>query len=85
MYDIGYKTQFCMTDLDFWNRSGRENAQFIAILYNDGGMTCNFTPFLTVFQSYKDDGLIIMKGCAQWNSVLYKTDLENYSRLNRSV
>ena len=26
-------------------------------------MTCDFTPFSTVFQSYQDDGLMIMKGC----------------------
>ena len=28
-------------------------------------MTCNFTSFLTVFQSYQKDGRVIMKGsCA---------------------
>ena len=32
-------------------------------------MTCNFTSFLTVFQSYQDDVWMIMKGCVQWNSV----------------
>ena len=26
-----------------------------------------FTPFSAVFQSYQDDGQIIMKGCVQWN------------------
>ena len=35
----------------------------------DGWMTCNFTSFLTVFQSYQDDVWMIMKGCVQWNSV----------------
>ena len=35
----------------------------------DGWMTCDFTSFLTVFQSYQDDGWMIMKGCVQWNSV----------------
>ena len=35
----------------------------------DGWMTCDFTSFSTVFQSYQDDGQIIMKGCVQWNSV----------------
>ena len=31
----------------------------------DGWMTCDFTSFSTVFQSYQDDGRIIMKGCVQ--------------------
>ena len=35
----------------------------------DGWMTCDFTFFLTVFQSYQDDVRMIMKGCVQWNSV----------------
>ena len=35
----------------------------------DGWMTCNFTSFLTVFQSYQDDVGMIMRGCVQWNSV----------------
>ena len=35
----------------------------------DGWMTCDFTSFLTVFQSYQDDFWMIMKGCVQWNSV----------------
>ena len=26
-------------------------------------------PFSTVFQSYQDDGRLIMKGCVQWNSI----------------
>ena len=28
-----------------------------------GWMTCNFMSFSTVFQSYQDDGQMIMKGC----------------------
>ena len=32
-------------------------------------MTCDFTSFLTVFQSYQDDVWMIVKGCVQWNSV----------------
>ena len=32
-------------------------------------MTCNFTSFLTVTQSYQDDVWMIMEGCVQWNSV----------------
>ena len=30
-------------------------------------MTCDFTSFSTVFQSYQDDGQLIIKGCVQWN------------------
>ena len=36
----------------------------------DGWMTCDFTSFTTVFQSYQDDERLIMKGCVQW-SYLY--------------
>ena len=32
-------------------------------------MTCDFMSFSTVFQSYQDDGQMIMKGCVQWNPV----------------
>ena len=32
------------------------------ILGMDGWMTCDFTFFSTVFQSYQDDGRLIMKG-----------------------
>ena len=32
----------------------------------DGWMTCNFTSFLTVCQSYQDDERLIMKGCVHW-------------------
>ena len=32
-----------------------------------GWMTCDFTSFSTVFQSYQDDRQMIMKGCVQWN------------------
>ena len=32
-------------------------------------MTCDFTSFSTVFQSYQDDDRLIIKGCAQWNPV----------------
>ena len=31
-------------------------------------MMCDFTSFSTVFQSYQDDGRMIMKGCVQWNT-----------------
>ena len=29
--------------------------------------TCHFTSFLTAFQSYPDDGRVVMKGCVQWD------------------
>ena len=43
----------------------------------DGWMTCDFTSFSTVFQSYQDDGRMIMKYCVQWNPVCdWKAGLE---------
>ena len=33
----------------------------------DGWMSCHFSSFSTVFQSYHDDDRTIMKGCVQWN------------------
>ena len=35
----------------------------------EGLMTCNFTSFSKVFQSYQDNGWIMIKGCVQWNLV----------------
>ena len=35
----------------------------------DGWMICDFTSFLTLFQSYQDDVWMIMKGCVQWHSI----------------
>ena len=32
-------------------------------------MTCDFTSFSTVFESYQDDGRKMMKGCVQWNLI----------------
>ena len=40
----------------------------------DGWMTYDFTFFSTVFQSYQDDGMMIMKGCIQWNCVYGSED-----------
>ena len=37
-------------------------------------MTCDFTSFSTVFQSYQDDGQMIKKGCVQWNLVYGRED-----------
>ena len=36
----------------------------------DGQVTCNFTSFSTVFQSYQDDRQVIMKGFVQWNLLM---------------
>ena len=33
----------------------------------DGLVSCDFTSFSTVFQSYQDDWRMIMKGSMQWN------------------
>ena len=35
----------------------------------DECMACDFTSFSTVFQSYQDDGRLIMKGYVQWKLV----------------
>ena len=37
----------------------------------DGWMNCDISSFSTVYQSYQDDGWVIMKGCVtvQWNPV----------------
>ena len=35
----------------------------------DVWMTCDFVSFSTVFQSYQDNGQVIMKGCVQWHLV----------------
>ena len=32
-----------------------------------GQKTCDFKAFSTVFQSYQDNGQMIMKDCVQWN------------------
>ena len=38
----------------------------ITPIRQDGWMTCDFTSFSTVFQSYQANGRVIMKGCVQW-------------------
>ena len=32
-------------------------------------MVCDFTSLSTLFQSYQNDGRVIMKSCVQWNPV----------------
>ena len=45
------------------------NAKTQTLQEDDGWMEYGFTSFLTVFQSYQDDGKLIIKGCMQWNSI----------------
>ena len=37
--------------------------------YTDGWVTCDFMSFQTVFQLYRDNGQILMKGFVQWNPI----------------
>ena len=48
-------------------------------------MTCDFTSFLTVFQSYQDDVWMIMKGCVQWNSIYGWKDFTSSKDRTRSA
>ena len=41
---------------------------------NQGWISCHFTFFQTVFQSYQDDEGMMMKGCVKWNTVYDKED-----------
>ena len=41
-------------------------------------MTCDFTSFSTVIQSYQDDVHVIRKGCVQWNPVYDRKDPRLY-------
>ena len=45
------------------------------VLLLDEWMTCDFMSFSTVFQSYQDNGRLIMNGCVQWNSIYGCEDL----------
>ena len=40
----------------------------------NGWMICDFTSFSTVFQSYQDDGQMIMKDCVPWNSFFFMVE-----------
>ena len=47
-------------------KHGNEHTHLKSLsLSMDGWMACDFTSFSTVFQSYQDDGRLIMKGCVQ--------------------
>ena len=37
----------------------------------------DFMSFLTVFQSYQDDGTLIMNGCVQWKLVYFWKDFNH--------
>ena len=60
------KTGGSMPTLFFILMSTRSGLSFG---WMDGWMTCDFTSFLTVFQSYQEDVWMIMKGSVQWNSI----------------
>ena len=53
-------TEYCQV-LDFTKGSVK--------LRRDGWMTCDFTSFSTVFQSYQDHERLLMTGYVQWNPV----------------
>ena len=48
-------------------------------------MTCDFASFSTVFQSYQDDGRLIMKSCEQGNSVYGWEDFASSGDRTRSA
>ena len=50
-----------------------KKSRFIAL---DGWMTCYFTSFPTVFQSYGDEWRMIIKECVQWNPVYDRKDFD---------
>ena len=43
----------------------------------NGWTTCDFTSFSTVFQSYQDDGRMIMKGCVQKGKISPQARIES--------
>ena len=63
-----FRLSTCKTEHNLVDTREKESIDTM-YLNADGWMTCDFTSFSTVFQSYQDDGRLIMKGCVQWNSV----------------
>ena len=63
LYQTALKYDFCTSSPLQWTFE----ISFMKIF--DGWMTCDFTSFPTVYQSYQDNGQMIMKGCVQWNRV----------------
>ena len=52
-----------------WGGINKYNNVHVVSKDMDGRMTCGFISFSTVFQSYQDDGWMIMEGCVQWSLV----------------
>ena len=63
-----YRGSPCMFSMRKYEKLSLE-LSMLPLIWMDGWMTCDFTSFSTVFQSYQDDGRLIMKGCVQWNSI----------------
>ena len=71
MYKLGYRGKvdlICVEEtpgMDYY----KDHLFALSRFRIDGWITCNFTSFSTVFQSYKDDGRVIVKDCAQLNPI----------------
>ena len=52
---------------------------------DDLGCYWDFTSFSTVFQSYQDNGWMIMKGCVQWNLIFSQKDFRLKLGLNMGL
>ena len=72
---------------DFYRASADSVRPLQSYWWMDGWMTCDFMSFSTVFQSYQDDGRLIMKDCVQWNSVYqsYWTDTISWQKFTKCV
>ena len=57
------KVQVFHSLVAFWGNRGPRKQ------WMDGWKSCNFMSFSTIFQSYQEDEMFIMKCCVQWNSV----------------
>ena len=55
--------------LTYFSRASWIQIRKGSIEHIDEWMTCDFTSFSTVFQSYQGDVWMIMKGCVQRNSI----------------
>ena len=61
--------------VNFANSVELNGSTMSAFYSKDGWMTCYFTAFSTVFQSYQAVGWMIMKGCVQRSPVYAWKDL----------
>ena len=69
----------------FWPSVVHRPQDWCSLCHNgwmDGWMTCHFMSSSTVFQSYQDDGWVIMKGCEQWNLIYSWKDFCHKQGLN---